>query len=411
MEALRLSPLLASLAEGVSASSVITAWTVRLRRHLHENPELSWEERETSEFVFQTLEDLGLSPRRLATYGVVADIPGEKEKPFIALRADMDALPLQEDTGLSFASKKPGVMHACGHDGHTSMLLGAAALLMQQVNAGNKPKLPVRLVFQPAEESVSGADSMVKDGALENVAAIFGGHIDRAYPVGTMIVHDGCVNASCDTLEIELLGETCHAARPHEGVDAIVMASHLIVQLQTIVSRTVDPAEPAVVTIGKINAGSAFNIVAGKANLLGTVRTVKQETRLRIHQHIRGMADAVASAFGGKAIVTFSDGIPPVVNTSSLVDIAQQAARTATQEAAEPCVTKLPKANMGGEDFAAYLQHVPGFFVRYGAAVPGEANISAHSPRWDFNEECLPIGSRYLAEVARLAAEHYDNEP
>ncbi|EGD80551.1 amidohydrolase [Salpingoeca rosetta] len=389
----------------------VTKWITGVRRHLHQYPELSLHEEKTSSFVFSLLEQLGLKPRRMAQYGVVADIPGQVDKPFVALRADLDALPVTEETGLPFASKIPGVMHACGHDGHTSMLLGAAAILLSQVKAGNKPKLPVRLVFQPAEENVAGAKAMVAAGVLEDVAAIFGGHIDRSYPVGTIIVHDGCVNASADLIDITFTGKSCHAARPHEGVDTIVMASSFVMKLQHIVARAVDPSEPAVVTIGKMTAGTAFNIVAGSAHLLGTIRATRVETRDAIRERVRRLAESVAHGYGGTVDVAFRDSVPPVINTSSLYPLAQDAARAATAGCGEDAsVRPLPKANLGGEDFAEYLQHVPGFFVRYGAGFPGEPNYSAHTAKWDFNEDCMIIGSQYLAQTAVLAGAKLANQ-
>lgn len=246
---------------------------------------------------------------------------------------------------------------------------------------------------------------MVRDGVLDGVAAIFGGHIDRAYPVGTMVVHDGCVNASCDLLEIKLTGKACHAARPHEGIDAVVMASELVVQLQHIVSRFVDPAEPAVVTIGKLQAGSAYNIVANSATLTGTIRAIKLETRDAIRRQIEKLAQAVSSACGGSAHVAFHDSVPPIVNSSSLYATAQTAATMSLDQLNfhKGKVIPLPRANLGGEDFAVYLQHVPGFFVRYGAGFEGLPFYSAHSSKWDFNEECLIIGSTYLANIAKQA--------
>jgi amidohydrolase len=281
------------------------------------------------------------------------------------------------------------------------MLLGAAALLMSEVNAGNALPAPVRLLFQPAEETSEGARQMVAEGALEGVGAIFGGHLDRRYRCGGLVVQAGCVNASTDTLKILLRGRAGHGARPHECVDAVVMAASLVMQLQTIVSREVPPASPAVVTIGRIQAGEAYNVVAGEAALEGTVRALDPAIRTQLHNAIQRMAQGVAQAHGGAAEVRFERGVPPVINHAAALPMAHAAA---AEVVGEDNILALDGPNMGGEDFAVYLQHVPGVYVRYGAAIPGEPNISAHSATWDFHEDTMAVGAAYLARVARLAA-------
>ena len=233
---------------------------VDFRRDLHLHPELSWEEHRTQKQITTYLDRLNVSYRTAAGTGVIADFPGLiPDAPVVVLRADIDALPIMEETGLSFASKNPGVMHACGHDGHTSMLLGAASLIAADANR----KVPVRLLFQPAEEKANGAKSMITDGALDNAAMIFGGHIDRHYPLGTIIVTEGVVNASSDKFTITIDGQGGHAARPHETIDAVVVGSLLVMALQTIVSREVNPAHPSVVTVGHFDAGKTKNHFKG----------------------------------------------------------------------------------------------------------------------------------------------------
>jgi len=233
---------------------------VAMRRDLHQHPELSWREKRTPDQICNYLDRLGIAYRRgVAQGGVVAEIPGGTGPgPCIALRADFDALPIQEETGLPFASLTTGVMHACGHDGHTSMLLGAAELLAAE------PELSatVRLLFQPAEETGDGALAMIADGVLENVALIFGGHLDRHYPTGTVVVSDGAVNASSDRFEIKIAGQGGHGARPHETVDAVVVGSLLVIAIQTIVSREINPAHPSVISVGRFEAGTAANVIA-----------------------------------------------------------------------------------------------------------------------------------------------------
>ncbi|EDQ91786.1 uncharacterized protein MONBRDRAFT_1658, partial [Monosiga brevicollis MX1] len=330
------------------------------RRHLHEHPELSWQEHQTAAYVRRQIIALGLSPRDLCTTGLICDVPdasGSTAGPKIAIRADLDALPIQEATALPFASQSPGIMHACGHDGHTAMGLGALRLLI----AGEAPPLPVRFIFQPAEELATGSAAMIKAGALEDVVAVFGGHLDNRYPCGTFIVHEGCVNASTDTVRIEVQGKAGHAARPHQCVDAVVLASSIVMQLQTLVARTVDPGRPAVVTIGRLQAGTAYNVVAGNAVLEGTIRCTDADTRALLLDRVAAIATGTATTLGGSARTTFSDGVPPVINSPRWTAVAREAV-LAVGGQPQP----LPTANLGAEDFANYLQHVPGFFVRYG---------------------------------------------
>ena len=257
---------------------------VDFRRDLHRHPEISNEEHRTQSRIIAFLERLGIPYSAAAETGVIAEFPGEiSDAPRIVLRADIDALPIYEETGLSFASENPGVMHACGHDGHTSMLLGAATLIAEDAQR----KIPIRLLFQPAEEKASGAKALIAEGALDNAAMIFGGHIDRHYPLGTIVVTEGVVNASSDRFIITIGGQGGHAARPHETVDAVVVGSLLVMALQTIVSREVNPAHPSVVTVGHFDAGTAGNVIAARARLTGTIRAQDQEVREMLKESIR----------------------------------------------------------------------------------------------------------------------------
>ena len=235
---------------------------VAMRREIHRRPELAWSESDTAKRVCARLDELGIAWRSAGGTGVVAELPGQTAGPAVALRADMDALPIDERTDLPFASENEGVMHACGHDGHTAMLLGAAELLATETLAA-----PVRLLFQPAEEVGMGAVALMEAGALEGVGIVFGGHLDTCLPAGTMAVTEGVVNASTDGFRITVEGREGHAARPHQAIDAIVAASHVVVALQTVVAREVDPAQPAVVTIGRVEAGRAQNVIAGAQRL------------------------------------------------------------------------------------------------------------------------------------------------
>ncbi len=369
---------------------------VATRRDLHRHPELSWQERRTSEQIHQALERIGVRTRRVAAgTGVIADIPGG-DGAFVALRADMDALPITEETGLPFTSIHDGVMHACGHDAHTSMLLGAAELL---VGDGNLPA-PVRLIFQPAEEQGAGAKAMIEEGALDGVGMIFGGHVDRHFPTGKVVVTEGVVNASTDVFRIEIAGRGGHAARPHESVDAVVAASLLVMSLQTIVSREVNPARPSVVTIGRFDAGSAPNVIAGHALLEGTIRAQESQVRRQLVDAIHRIANSVGQLHGADVQVTLTETTPLVVNPPHMVTLARAAAQAVV---GPDHVPSLHIANMGGEDFSYYLDRIPGCYVRFGAQVPGREGYPAHSSRFDIDEAVLPIGARYFCEVARLA--------
>jgi len=371
---------------------------IAIRRDIHQHPELSWQESRTAAKVCQTIDELGLTYRsNVGGTGVIAEITGQREAPYIALRADMDALPIAEETGLPFSSRVEGVMHACAHDGHTSMLLGAAMLLTR----GEPPPLPVRLIFQPAEESALGAKRLIEEGVLDDVAMIFGGHIDRHYPCGTIIVTEGAVNASSDKFSIEISGQGGHAARPHEAVDAVVVGSLLVIALQTIVSREINPAHPSVVSIGRFDAGTAGNVIAGHALLEGSIRAQDPEVRRELHKSIRRIADSVAQLHDAEIKADIRQGPPPLINSEEMTALARKAA---LQTVSRENVMKLTTANMGGEDFSYYLDQVPGCYVRYGAQIPGREGYPAHSSRFDFDEDALGLGATYLATIAREAA-------
>ena len=367
---------------------------VAIRRDLHRHPETSWNETRTAERIEKRLVELGLEPRRICGTGVLVDVPGGREGARVALRTDIDALPITEETGLPFASENSGAMHACGHDGHTAMLLGAAELL-----AADPPPGPVRLIFQPAEEVGTGASALIEAGALEGVAAIFGGHLDVHFPAGTIFVTPGPVAASTDLLRIRIAGRGGHAARPHETVDAVVVASHVVLALQHVVSRGIDPAEAAVITVGCLQAGEVANAIAGSANLEGTIRAFKADVRERLLAETERIARATAALHGAVAEVEIERGTPPVVNEARATALAREAA---VSVAGPERVASLPGANMAGEDFSFYQERVPGCYVRYGARPSGPAHPN-HSSRFDFDEAALGWGAAWLAEVARVA--------
>lgn len=377
---------------------------VELRRDLHANPELSRREERTAGRLYAALE--ALRPAELfrvgaadgvSGVGVIARIRGrDASAPTVAVRGDIDALPIQEATGLPFASRNAGVMHACGHDVHATWAVGAAHLLASDPAAGD-----VIVVLQPAEETGAGAQVIIDSGALDGVAAIFGAHVDRRFEVGEVVAEAGPLAAAADSFDIELAGAGAHGARPHESSDPIVGLGALIGALQTIVSRRLNPAVPAVVTIGAVHAGQAHNVIPGTATLSGTLRAVDPDTRLFVHEELRRIAGAVAAAYRLEAKVDIAMGPPPIVNPENAAGWARRAAVSLLGERG---VVPLGTLNMGGEDFAHYMERMPGCFMRVGARERGGEQIPAHSPRFYAAEESIFVGAAVLAESARVAS-------
>ncbi len=370
---------------------------IDIRRRIHQYPEPAFEEIRTSETICEILSGLGIPFRNnVASTGIAAFIGGERgqDRPAVALRADMDALPIEEETGLSFASRQRGFMHACGHDGHVAMLLGAARLLME-MDAGKNG--PIRLLFQPAEEGKGGAAKMVKEGCLDGVGLIFGGHIDCHFPVGQIAVQEGIICAYADRLQVTITGRGGHAARPQEAKDALVAGCHFVVMVQSLLTRRINPQFPAVISIGQFNAGTVPNAVAAEAVLKGTIRTTDGKIRKQVFRELESVARGIEASLGTKCRLEFGDSYPPVINSPEATEIARLAAEAVSGRAS---VIPYPVPSLGGEDFSFYLKEVPGCFVRFGAALPGQENSPAHSSRFDFNEEVLSIGAAFFAECA-----------
>jgi len=374
------------------------ALLVELRRDLHAHPELSWKETRTQARLEDTLRGAGLADvRRVATTGLVARVPGRVAgAPVIALRGDIDALPIHEATGLPFASRHDGVMHACGHDVHAAWAVGAALLLARTPAAGD-----VLVILQPAEEVGAGASLVLDSGVLDGVRAIFGAHVDRRFEVGQVVAQAGALAASTDTFAVTLTGAGAHGARPHESADPVVGLAALVTALQTIVSRRLDPAQPGVVTVGMVQAGTAPNIIPESASLHGTVRATTTAARDLIVGEVDRLAFSIAAAYRLEAAVEWGHRTPPVVNTP---DGARWAATAAARVLGANAVVPLGTTNMGGEDFAFYLERIPGCFLRIGAREPGGERTAAHSPRFQPAEEALFIGAAVLAECAREAS-------
>lgn len=383
---------------GVNVSTALRTRLVALRRDLHQHPELSFAEQRTSDVLARQLESLAPARiHRVARTGLIARIAGKDSRaPVVAIRGDIDALPIQEATGLPFASTNAGVMHACGHDVHATWAIGAAALLIAAPADGD-----VLVVLQPAEEIGEGAIAVLESGVLDDARAIFGAHVDRRFLVGQVVAQAGPLAASADVFDIALIGQGAHGARPHESADPIVCMAAIISALQTIVSRRVNPAIPAVVTVGMVSAGTAPNVIPDRAELRGTLRATDNETRALLQAEVRDICGHIAAAHRVEAKVTFSSGVPPVVND---VRASAWAVEAAAAVLGADAIVPLGFTNMAAEDFACYQRQIPGCFLRVGAREPGEPVIAAHSPQFDVAEGAIFVGAAVLAECARRAS-------
>jgi len=370
---------------------------VALRRDLHRHPELAFGEHRTADRLAAALAEIpDIRVSRVAGTGIVARLPGRSPGgPTIAVRGDIDALPLHEETEVDFASVTPGTMHACGHDIHAAWTVGAAHLLAADPPAGD-----VLIVLQPAEEVGRGALAVLDAGALAHVDAIVGAHVDVRFPVGTVVAVPGPIAGSTDEFRIEVIGRGGHAARPHETHDPVVAASAIVVALQAIVARRLAPGEPGVVTVGTMQAGTASNVIPDRATLTGTLRAVRGDTRSVLQRELTQTAEAVAAAHNVDAHVVVTPGTPPIVNAPGPIGWAREAVTALF--GAEALVT-LPTMNLGGEDFAFYLERIPGCFLRIGAGGSGERAM-AHTPRFLPEEGAIAVGAAVLAGTARVAA-------
>ncbi|WP_207478150.1 M20 aminoacylase family protein [Arenibaculum pallidiluteum] len=380
----------------------MTAW----RRDFHAHPELGFEEFRTAEKVAALLTEWGIEVHRgLGVTGVVGTLHGAHpardtgagRPKVIALRADMDALPMQEENDFAHASTVPGKMHACGHDGHTTMLLGAARYLAETRNFAGT----VRFIFQPAEEGRGGALRMIEDGLLEKLPfdEVYGLHNWPEMPAGIMAMRPGPMMAAADLFDITVSGRGGHGAMPHHSVDPVVVASQIVTALQTLVSRGTDPMDNAVVSVTRIHAGSAYNVIPGEARLSGTVRSFRPETRDRLEAGIRRISEGVAAALEAAATVDYRRNYPPTLNTPAETDFA---AGVATRMLGEAAVMRDFEPSMGAEDFAFMLERTPGCYAWIGQA-GGGGGCMVHNPRYDFNDEILPLGASYWANLVEAA--------
>ncbi|MBB3312413.1 hippurate hydrolase [Rhizobium sp. BK196] len=371
-----------------------------IRRHLHAHPELSFEETETARFVAEKLESWGYEvTRNVGGHGVVARMTVGAGKKSIAIRADMDALPITEETGRPYASTVAGKMHACGHDGHTTILLGAAEYLARTRRFNGT----VNLIFQPAEEAgaVSGAPAMIADGLFERFPfdVIFGLHNHPGAPEGTWLMRSGPLMAAADSAEIVIRGKGGHASRPHLTVDPVVVACNLVISLQSVVSRSIDPTQTAVVTVGAIHAGEAANVIPESAKLLLSIRSFDPKVRDTLEARIRRLTETIADGYGATAEIEYTRGHPVVVNSEAETEFARKVAEELVGADKVALCNLIP----GSEDFAHFLEHKPGSFLRLGNGV--ESAI-LHSAKYDFADKSLTAGS---AMWARLTERYLDD--
>ena len=378
---------------------------VKIRHDIHQNPELSGREKETNLLLRSILDAEGIPYKTFENhYGLVADIVKDPSLPTVAIRGDMDALPMPENSDKPYASKKEGIMHACGHDAHTSVALGCALVLHQL-----KDRLPgnVRIIFQPAEEVLEGGSSqMIEDGALEGVSAIFGLHVYPYLKTGQIGYKYGVMMASADTFSFDIYGKTAHGARPHEGIDAVLVTAMAINSLNHIVSRRIDPLHPAVISMGKIEGGNAPNIICDFVTVAGTVRTVNASVRRKIPEMMETTIQGICDAMDAKYHFRYEFGPPELTNNDRMVDIVKEAAR---EVVGDEGVVDLVDPVMGGEDFSRYLQLVPGAFFRLGICNETKGTcIPQHNTRFDVDDEALGIGMKILSLAAVEALKKVD---
>ncbi len=371
---------------------------VRLRQELHRWPELGNEEFQTSDRILSELEELGIETRRMLATGIVGSLNHKQGKKTVALRADMDALPVTETVNLPFASERRGIMHACGHDVHMAVLLGTAMVLrkIQDEINGN-----VKFIFQPAEETTGGALRMIKKGCLEpKTDYVLGLHVKPDLPAGTIGVKYGKVHASSDMFRITVKGKHSHGAYPEMGIDSVAAAAQIVTGVQSIVSRNVSPLNSAVITVGSIRGGTAVNLIADSVVLEGTIRSLDHNCRELLKSRLKEMTLLTAKAYGARAEVKFQKGYPVLINDNLVVEMIKDAAIC---ETAVEKVVELKDPTMGVEDFAYYLEKAPGAFFFLGSGFKGRENEGIHSGGFEVDEKCIPVGIQVeVMSVLRL---------
>ena len=375
----------------------LTPRLIKIRRHLHTYPELSGHEHETSAYVSGVLSSYGLKVQEnVGRTGVIAVLASEETVPqsALAIRTDMDALPIKELTRLEFASKKPGIMHACGHDVHTTVGLGTAMVLAE---LGSQLNGRVKFLFQPAEEIAQGAGWIIQDGVMEQVESILSCHVFPSIPAGQIGIRYGALTAAADNLEIKIIGESGHGARPHEAVDAIWLGSQVITTLQQAISRTHNPLRPVVLTIGQISGGRAPNVIADQVTMKGTVRSLHPETYSRLPEWIETIVKGVCEPYGATCQVNYERCVPSVQNCDRLSRLIERSAQAAL---GEESVQRLPEPSLGAEDFSMFLDHAPGAMFRLGVGFKDKTNYPLHHPNFEVDEEAIATGVMTMAYAA-----------
>ncbi|MGF1486226.1 MAG: M20 family metallopeptidase [Prochloraceae cyanobacterium] len=369
---------------------------IEIRRHIHAHPELSGEEYQTAAYVAGVLSSCGLSVKEaVGKTGVLGELAGtDEDDRILAIRTDMDALPIQERTDLDFASCKPGIMHACGHDVHSTVGLGTAMVLSQL----SQP-LPgkMRFLFQPAEEIAMGASWMVRDGAMRDVNAIFGVHVFPSIPARSVGIRYGTLTAAADELDIIIQGESGHGARPHQAIDAIWIAAQVVTTLQQSISRTQNPLRPIVLTIGEINGGRAPNVIADRVRMAGTVRSLHPETHADLPKWIENIVANICNTYGAKYEVNYRRGVPSVNNNLGLTQILEEASREAW---GNERIEIISEPSLGAEDFSVYLEDAPGCMFRLGVGYQDKLNRPLHHPQFKVDESAIITGVVTLAYTA-----------
>jgi len=376
-------------------SSNIMPDLVATRRHLHTIPEIGLSEFKTSDYVADQLAAMGYEVTRgLAKTGIVATLKNGTSSKSVGIRADFDALPIEEETGAVYASTHPGVMHACGHDGHTAMVLGAARLLAERRRFDGT----LHLIFQPAEENFAGAKLMVDDGLFERFPcdAVFGLHNDPSRPFGEFAFLEGPMMAAADECTITVIGQGGHGAEPQAAADPIVCGASIIMALQTIGSRNIHPLQASVITVGAFNSGVASNVIPERAEMNLTVRALDPEVRDQLERRIRLIAEGQAASYGMRVQVDYERGYPPMINPGAETDYARALAR---RFAGADKVTDLARPFMGSEDFAYFLEERPGCYFMLGTART-DNDPQLHNPKYDFNDDILPVGAAFWVELA-----------
>jgi amidohydrolase len=365
---------------------------ISYRRHFHKYPELSRNEYKTAEFIEARLKELGISHKRISKTGVYGILESGNRGKTIALRADIDALPIQEENDIEYKSVYPGIMHACGHDAHAATMLGIAEILSEKKK---ELKGNIKFIFQLDEETAGGALDMIKEGVLESPKAdlILGWHVQPFIPAGRVGIKFGAMMASVDKIEINIEGLMSHGAYPHEGKDAIIAASEFISDAQSIISREINPLEPAVITFGQINGGSAFNILCNKVSIIGTVRTLSNEVRDFIENRLKEKAKGLEISQRVKCEVIYDRYQGPVINDDKIAEFCRQ---TAIKFYGESNVDLIKEPSMGGEDFSEYLKIVPGNFMYIGARKSKDNVYPWHHGKFDIDENVLPKVAEYI---------------